>query len=386
MSEVPLGALLSGGIDSSAVVALMAQQVAEPVKTFSISFGEADFDETRFARMVAERYATEHHELRVEPDALSILPRLARHHGEPFADPSAIPSFHLAELTGRHVTVALNGDGGDEAFAGYDRYARMVNLQRLRRAPRALRAAVAGLARIAGPGRGQTTPRSRLRLLGQSLNASELEAYEASVLAFDSDRRRRLLAPDLVAELDGWRAESLLESRWADVKCSGLDRFPALDVETYLPGDLLTKMDIATMAHSVEARSPFLDHHVMELAARLPAELRLRAGAGKHVLRAALRGAVPDEILDRPKMGFGVPLRHWFRADLRDLPRELLLDPAAQCRRYLDTDEVERLLAEHAGGRYDRALRIWSLVMFETWHREVLEPASTARARAASGR
>jgi asparagine synthase (glutamine-hydrolysing) len=360
----------------------MARQMAEPVKTFSISFGEPDFDESGFARMVADRYGTEHHEFRVEPDALRILPRLARHYGEPYADPSAIPSFYLAELTGRHVTVALNGDGGDEAFGGYDRYARMARLLTLRRAPRPLRAAAGWLGRTLGPGTGEAELRSRLHRLGRALTAAEALVYGDSVQAFDLGRRRRLMGPSLLAELDGWEAERLLEDAWVASDSADVDRMLAVDMETYLPGDLLTKMDIATMAHSVEARSPFLDHHLLEFAAGLPGELKLSRRSGKRLLKAALRGVLPDEVLDRPKMGFGIPLKHWFREELSELPRELLLDPAAHCRQYLVGPEIERLLDEHSGGRYDHSPKIWTLVQLETWHREVLEPSRAIAARA----
>jgi asparagine synthase (glutamine-hydrolysing) len=379
MSEVPLGAFLSGGIDSSAVVALMAREMAEPVKTFTITFGEADFDEARFARMVAERYGTDHHEFRVEPHALSILPRLARHYGEPFADPAAIPSFHLAELTGQHVTVALNGDGGDEAFAGYGRYGRMARLQRLRRAPRPVRAAMAAAGRTVANGASERDLRARIARLGHSLVAGEARVYGDSVQSFEVERRDRLMSPAMLEQLDGWRAESVLEDAWADSDAGGVDRLLDVDIETYLPGNLLVKMDIATMAHSVEGRSPFLDHHLLEFAAKLPAELKLRAGrSGKHVLKTAMRGIVPDEILDRPKMGFGVPLMHWLRGELSSLPRELLLDPSAHCRQYLVGEEIERMLDEHAGGGFDHSQRIWALIQLETWHQEVLEPARSA--------
>jgi asparagine synthase (glutamine-hydrolysing) len=381
MSEVPLGAFLSGGIDSSAVVAFMARHMTEPVKTFSITFSEADFDEARFARMVAERYGTDHHEFRVEPHALSILPRLARHYGEPYADASAIPSFHLAELTGQYVTVALNGDGGDEAFAGYGRYRRMAMLQSMRRAPRPALAAARAVARMMGPGRSERGVRSRLARLGHSLTAAEPRVYGESVEAFDAEWRRRLLAPDLVEQLDGWSAEAVLDDAWSASGSGGVDRLLAVDLETYLPGDLLVKIDIATMAHSLEARSPFLDHRLLELAARLPPEMKLRGRSGKHILKTAMRGILPDEILDRPKMGFGVPLKHWFRGELEGLPRELLLDPGGHSRQYLAGSEVERLLAEHADGRHDHSARIWALVQLEIWHQEVLEPA-----RAVAGR
>jgi asparagine synthase (glutamine-hydrolysing) len=375
MSEVPLGAFLSGGIDSSAVVAFMARHASEPVKTFSISYGEADFDEARYARLIAEHFGTEHHEFRVEPHALSILPRLARHYGEPFADPSALPSFHLAELTAQHVTVALNGDGGDEAFAGYQRYARMASLARLRRAPRPLRTAAAAFAGLLEQDGGEAQLRRRLGVVGRALVEPEPLVYANFVRPFDAARRARLLSPELRAQLDGQLAEGFLEEAWSGAAPNGLDRLLAVDIETYLPGDLLVKIDIATMAHSLEARSPFLDHRLLELAARLPPEMKLQRGSGKRILKRALRGIVPDVVLDRPKMGFGVPLKHWFRGELAELPRELLLDPAAHCREYLDGGEIERLLAEHAAGDYDHAHRIWVLIQLETWHREVLEPA-----------
>ena len=382
MSEVPVGAFLSGGIDSSAVVAAMAHHSSKPVKTFSISFGVAGFDESGYARTVAERYATDHHEFEVRPEAVSILPRMARHYGEPYADPSAMPSFHLAELTGRHVTVALNGDGGDECFAGYGRYLRMMRLLRLRRLPGPARKAARALGRTLGPGAGDRALRTRLALLGESLTGSEACTYGRSLVSFDSQARRRLVTPELLAELDLWRAESILEDAWARGPSDPVDAMLAVDMDTYLPGDLLVKMDIATMAHSVEARSPFLDHRLLEFAARLPGELKLRRGSGKHVLKAALRGRVPDEILDRPKMGFGIPLAHWLRGDLAALPRELLLDPAAHCRQYMVGSEIDRLLAEHAGGSHDHSRRLWVLTQLEMWHREVLEPARSVAAGA----
>src|SRR4051812_13176940 len=378
MSEVPLGAFLSGGIDSSAVVAFMARHMSEPVKTFSISYGEADFDEARFARMVAERYGTDHQEFRVEPHALSVLPQLARHYGEPFADPSAIPSFHLAELAGRHVTVALNGDGGDEAFAGYPRYARMATLLRLRRAPGPLKAVAAGLSRLLGEEGAEAQLRRRVAVLGRALTEPEPLVYANFVRPFDAQRRARLLRPELRARLDGRHAERVLEDAWRLGDSGGVDRLLAVDIETYLPDDLLVKIDIATMAHSLEARSPFLDHHLLELAARLPMEMKLQRGGGKRILKRALHGIVPDEVLDRPKMGFGVPLKHWFRGELRDPLRDLLLDPSAHCREYLVGSEIEKLLAEHAAGHYDHAQRLWALVQLETWHREVLIPARGA--------
>ena len=369
MSEVPLGAFLSGGVDSSAVVAAMAAHTSEPVKTFSIGFGEEDYDETRFARLVAERFSTDHHEFQVEPEALSIMPRLARHYGEPFADPSAIPSFYLAELTSRHVTVALNGDGGDESFAGYTRYGRGNVLLRLRR----LGKLASPLARLpASPA--DRSPLGRLRRHASSLARPPWEAYGMGIMIFEREQRARLLTPAFADQLGGFEAEAVLEAPWRASSAGELpDRMLDVDIQTYLAGDLLPKMDIATMAHSLEARSPFLDHVLMEFAASLPGRLKLRGTDGKRILKRALRGTLPSEILDRPKMGFGVPLEHWFRHELRALPADRLLDPAALGRGYLERDEIERLLLEHQGGGADHSYRIWALLQLDSWHREVAE-------------
>jgi asparagine synthase (glutamine-hydrolysing) len=374
MSEVPLGAFLSGGIDSSAVVAAMAEQTTEPVKTFSIGFPDAAFDELRYARLVAERFGTEHHEDVVEPKAIEIAPKLARHYGEPFADASAIPSFYLAEMTSRHVTVALNGDGGDESFAGYNRYKSNALAAHLNWLPRPLQRFAPTLVRPLGEGPHGNSWRTRIQRLTRSLAMTTSERYAMWMSAFDEIRRRSLLTPEFLAAAAGPRAEDLLAAAWSSCESRDtVDRMLATDVQTYLPGDLLVKMDIATMAHSVEARSPFLDHHVMELAASIPAELKLRGLEGKRILKAALRGRIPDEIIDRPKMGFGVPLARWFREDLRSFPEEVLLDPVAVRRGYFRPGAVETMIAEHRDGRADHSYRLWVLLQLELWHREVLE-------------
>jgi asparagine synthase (glutamine-hydrolysing) len=384
ISEVPLGAFLSGGIDSSAVVAAMAQQMSEPVRTFSISFTESAYDETPYARLVAERFGTVHEEFRVEPSAIDIMPRLARHYGEPFGDASAIPSFYLAEMTSRHVTVALNGDGGDESFAGYGRYRRAETLRRFDVLPGGLRRAAGGVGQVLAaaqwtPGAvGRQTERAAL-----AIGSSVLERYVRGMSAWDDRRRARLLRPDFAALVGEPTAERMYERRWAESDGLALiDRLLALDERTYLPGDLLVKMDIATMAHSVEARSPLLDHRLMEFAAGLPADLKLRRGDGKHVLKAAMRGVLPDEVLDREKKGFSVPLRDWFRGPLRALPETWLLDPGAKVREWCRPAEIERTIREHREGAVDHALRLWVLVQLESWWRHVAAPTSVVRSAA----
>lgn len=373
MSDVPVGAFLSGGIDSSAVVAMMAHESSRPVRTFSIGFEDREFDETSHARTVAERFGTDHQEFVVTPEAISIMPTLARHYGEPFADASAIPSFYLAELTSREVTVALNGDGGDEAFAGYGRYLRQARIDYLDRLPRFARRSFGRLA-ATDDGLDARGWQGRARRIARTLASEPWQRYAMTLTAFDSERRRRLLSPQFLSRLEGWEAEDTLRDEWmASSAGDPIDRMLDVDIETYLPGDLLPKIDIATMAYSVEARSPFLDHRLMEFAASVPAELKLARGTGKRLLKAAMRGILPDDVLDRPKMGFGVPLARWFREELRDLPAERLLDPSATARGYLQTTEIERLVSEHHDRKADHSLRLWVLLQLDSWHREVVD-------------
>lgn len=373
IGDVPLGAFLSGGVDSSAVVAAMASQTVDAVKTFSIGFGEADFDELRYARRVAEMYGTEHHEFVVEPHALAIMPKLARHYGEPFADPSAIPSFYLAEMTRRHVTVALNGDGGDESFAGYQRYAPAAG--RLQWLPHSLRQAFPPLARALGSSRSTTGLRSRGQRFALQMALSDVDRYAYWLAVFNSSWLPSILAPEVRQALPWDRSGSpLISDAWRRSRTvARVDRMMDVDIHTYLPGDLLVKMDIASMAYSLEARSPFLDHKLMEFAASLPVEMKLRGRAGKAILKSAMRGIVPDEVLDRPKMGFGVPLQQWFRGELRDLPEEVLGDPAARINRWVRPEIVRTLVSEHRASAADHSTRLWALLQLEFWHREVLE-------------
>jgi asparagine synthase (glutamine-hydrolysing) len=378
ISEVPLGAFLSGGLDSSAVVAAMAQESSSRVKTFSITFDETDFDEAPYARRVAEHFDTEHHEFHVRPDALDMMPRLARHYGEPFADPSAIPSFYLAEKASAHVTVALNGDGGDECFAGYARYARSDRARLLSRVPQPLRRAAAR-ATAAFAGDEHSRMRRRAAYVARVAAMSVPQFYATSLTAFDASARHALVVPEMRDRLGSWAAEDVLLGAWDEVPASELtDQMLGTDIETYLPGDLLPKVDIATMAYSLEARSPLLDHELMEFAGRLPTDQKLHAGEGKLVLRSVMRGKVPDEVLDRPKMGFGVPLKHWFRGELAHLPGEMLLDPEAHTASMLRRERVEQLIAQHRSGAEDHSLRLWVLLQLESWCREVLAAAPHA--------
>jgi asparagine synthase (glutamine-hydrolysing) len=374
ISDVPLGAFLSGGIDSSAVVAAMAEHSSEPVRTFSIGFDDKRYDELDQARLVAERFGTEHEELVVTPDAVEILPRIVSHYGEPFADSSAIPSFYLAEMASRSVTVALNGDGGDESFAGYSRYLANLALNRAARLPRSVLDSAARLEQ-AIPSSGRIdSPRSRLGRATQAATLGPAARHASYLIQLDIHERRALYTPELRARLDGSdAANSAIAERWA-ASAAGkpLDRMLDVDVGLYLPDDLLTKIDIATMAYSLEGRSPLLDHKLMEFAASLPPQMKIRGGQKKVALRAALRGWVPDAVLDAPKQGFVVPMAEWLRGDLRELAYDTLLDETAVGRGHFQPDAIRGLLDRHVSGREDRSRAIWSLLVLELWQREVV--------------
>lgn len=386
VSEVPLGAFLSGGVDSSAVVAAMADQMSGPVKTFSIGFPDPEFDELAYARLIAERFSTDHHEFVVEPHASEIMPKLARHYGEPFADSSALPSFYLAELTSRHVTVALNGDGGDESFAGYGRYVVNGVASRFDWIPPRLRQLAPAIALSLGVGASPQAFRARLTRRAYALSLEPRERYAHWMSAFPATLRAEVLQPEFLNEAVGGGAiEDVIGMPWRRSSArTDLDRMLDVDVNTYLPGDLLAKMDIATMAHSVEARSPLLDHRVMEFAAALPPELKLRGGEGKRLLKSSLRGVLPDAVLDRRKMGFGVPLARWFREELRELPRQVLMPADARVRSYVKPAAIARMIDEHQAGQADHALRLWVLLQLEYWHHEVLESPIMPAAEATS--
>jgi asparagine synthase (glutamine-hydrolysing) len=380
-SDVPLGAFLSGGVDSSAVVAAMARLSSTPVKTFSIGFDVESFDETPHARRIAELFATDHHEFRVEPQAMEILPRLVWHYGEPFADQSAIPSFYLAELTRRHVTVALNGDGGDEDFAGYPRYVANALMNRLDWVPPALaRAAAWSFDRI-GPGPAPRSPRTRLRRLARGVSLAPYDRYAMWIAYFAERDRAELYTPELRSTLGAARtAPSVIREPWLESNARAyVDRMLDVDVNTHLPGDLLVKMDIATMAHSLEVRSPFLDHCFMEMAARLPAESKLRGRTTKLALKDAMRPWIPDRILERRKMGFGVPIGDWFRGPLRGLPGEVLLDPRSLDRGLFREEALRGIIERHISGREDTSNKIWALLQLELWMRTYVDASRPQR-------
>ena len=373
ISDVPLGAFLSGGIDSSVVVALMAKAANRPVKTFSIGFDEPAYDELPHARRVAEHLGTDHHEFVVRPDALGILDRLIWHFDEPFADSSAIPTWYVSELARQHVTVVLSGDGGDESFGGYDRYAphqRVASFDRL----------VPGVGRLVAAAAWKALPHgARGKNFLRHVARDPQGRYLDSVTFYHADERRELLSPDVAGSLADWDAEAYFSAPFARLGELPLAaQMMAFDFETYLPEDCLTKVDRMSMAHSIESRVPLLDHVVVEFAASLPATMKIARTRRKHLLKQLAFRLVPREILDRPKQGFGVPIGHWFRGSLRDVFGDVLGSAATRQRGYFNQAFVDRVLREHLAGKRDHALRLWQLLVFELWHRQHVDSAAVA--------
>jgi asparagine synthase (glutamine-hydrolysing) len=367
VSDVPLGAFLSGGVDSSVIVALMCQLGGHrgSVKTFSIGFGEQGFNELPYARRVAEQYGTDHHEFVVQPDIRDVLPRLVAYYGEPFGDSSAIPTYYLSKLTRQHVTVALNGDGGDENLAGYDRYAPNARNAAYQRLPQAVRAPVAAAARWlpAGDPRLVRLRRwTRLQALPEDTQAAH------GRFMFDAETKRAVCNPSFLSAAGADAAEAhLVDAIGHAAAEQPLDRLLSMDVETYLPGALLTKVDIATMAFGLEGRSPLLDHEVMEFCAQLPVGHKRQGVDGKRLLKRIGRSLVPAEVIDRPKKGFSVPIEHWFKTDLADTVNDVLLGQRCRERGLLQPRAVERIVKEHRSGEQDWHEQIWILLMLEMW-------------------
>jgi asparagine synthase (glutamine-hydrolysing) len=381
LADVPVGAFLSGGVDSAAVVATMAEQSSGSVKTFSIGFEGEQPDELPAARLLAERFGADHHEFTVTPDASELLPQIVRHHGEPFADATAIPMFYLCRVAREHVTVALCGDGGDEIFGGYTRYIANLALARTAGLPLALRRTLARIAALTPSSARIDSWPSRVRRLGQTLTLAPPARYFSYVSHLSGLRREELYTDAFRDSLDLDRPQQLIEAAWRAPGGAGmLDRMLDTDLHTYLPDDLLTKADIASMASSLELRSPLLDHELVQFAASLPASQKVRGRQKKILLRRALRGRVPDEILDAPKRGFHPPIARWLRGPLGATARELLLDSSSRQRGQLRPERVERLLDRHAQGAEDHSEMIWRLMLYELWHREFIDGSGASAA------
>lgn len=374
LSDVPLGAFLSGGIDSSAVVAYMARALNHPVRTFTVGFEDSALDERPFARMVADRYETDHTELVVKADVAEILPRLVWHYDEPFGDPSAVPSYAIAELTRQYVTVALNGDGGDENFAGYNRYIPNRRAHWGDIVPLSMRR-IAAQALGALPRRWlQHQPLQKLATVAEAMAQTPERRYSRWFGQFSLIQRQDLYAKDFAQTLGGSDPDAVFAHAYGKSDARDwVDATLDVDINCYLPGELLVKMDRASMAHSLEARSPFLDHVLMEFAASLPPEWKLAGTQQKRILKIALRGVIPDAVLDKPKQGFEPPLMMWFREDLRDMTHDLLLSTRALQRGYFTREGVSAVLHEHYSGQEDRSLHLWELLMLELWNRTFID-------------
>jgi asparagine synthase (glutamine-hydrolysing) len=373
IAEVPLGAFLSGGVDSSAVVAMMAGQSNGPVNTCSIAFDDPQYDETRFAQMVAERYATRHFVDKVETDDFDLVDTLATLYDEPYADSSAIPTYRVCQLARRHVTVALSGDGGDESFGGYRRYLLHLGEERLRSAlPLELRRPLFGMLGHLYP-KADWAPRFvRAKSTFQALARDSVAAYMHSVSIFRDDMRPLLYSPAFKRSLSGYRTADLFHEHARDAQTDDpLSLIQYLDMQTYLVGDINTKVDRASMAHALEVREPLMDHQLVEWLGTLRPNLKVRRGEGKWLLKKSMQPHLPHDVMYRPKMGFAVPLMRWFRGPLRERVRSALLDGGLAQTGLFEQGYLTHLVDAHSSGRRDYSSPLWSLLMFEAFLRKV---------------
>jgi asparagine synthase (glutamine-hydrolysing) len=374
IADVPVGAFLSGGVDSSGVVAMMAKASAQPVNTCSISFGDPAFNESAQAQRVAQALNTRHFVELVDPDDFSLVDRLAAIYDEPFADSSALPTYRVCELARKHVKVALSGDGGDEVFAGYRRYRWHMREERIRNLlPSGLRRPLFGLLASVYP-KADWAPRIfRAKTTLESLSRSSVEAYFDSIAISSGRIRDRLFSSRHRSALQGYSALDIFRRHERELDgVHRLSQIQYIDIKTYLVGDILTKVDRASMAHSLEVRVPILDHEFVEWAASLPPDLKLRGGEGKYVFKKAVATQVPRDVVYRPKMGFAVPLAKWFRAELRDRVRSRLIDGSLGDTGVFDMGAVGALVSQHQSGMRDHSAVLWSLLIYESFNREVL--------------
>ena len=369
IAEVPLGAFLSGGVDSSAVVAMMAGISDQPVKTCSIAFDDPKYNESEFARQVAERYRTDHHVETVESDDFSLVEKLAHLYDEPYADSSAMPTYRVCELARKTVTVALSGDGGDENFAGYRRYRWHSYEERMRHLlPLSVRRPLFGFLGAAYPKADWAPKVFRAKTTFQAMARDTAEGYFHGVSVMGDDLRERLYSPAFKRRLNGYRAVEVMRRHFT--RCAHLDtvsQVQYLDMKTYLVGDILTKVDRASMAHALEVRVPFLDHKLMEWISGLPASFKLRGREGKFMLKRALEPYLPQDIMYRKKMGFSIPLAEWFRGPLREKLTTALTSERMADTGLFDMAFVKRMVEDHVSGRRDYSASLWSLLMFDAF-------------------
>lgn len=368
VSDVPIGAFLSGGVDSSTIVALMTRELNYPVKTFSIGFTEASFDELKYARATAEHFGTEHHEFVVTPDVCKIVEEVVWHHDEPFADVSSVPTYMVSKLASEHVKVVLSGDGSDEIFAGYERYAQDRRKESFEKIPGWFRK---NLLRPLS----QALPR---RAYGKNflrnISLDPASRYVDSISFFHPDLQHELLSNQMRNALKHYNSsDKYVETYNASNAQDHTARLLHLDSKTYLPGDILAKVDRMSMALSLESRVPFLDHTLIEYATRIPIHLKLNGLTTKHILKQAVTGLIPEEIIHRRKQGFDVPIREWFKHDLRPMLHDILLDRKTRERGYFNERAITSIIKEHERGRRNYARHLWGLLTFELWHRAFID-------------
>jgi len=383
---VPIGAFLSGGVDSSAVAAAMARLSDQPVNTCSISFSDPAFDESRYADEVARQYGTRHHVDRVESDDFDLLDTLAETYDEPYADSSAIPTYRVCQLARRHVTVALSGDGGDESFGGYRRYKLHMMEERLRGAlPLRVRSPLFGMLGRMYPKMDWAPRPLRAKTTFESLARTSVEAYFHSMSVLRRPERHQLFSARFRASLGGYDASEVFAAHARDAGTDDpLALIQYLDYKTYLVGDINTKVDRASMAHSLEVREPLMDHVLLEWLATLPSDLKLRNGEGKYLLKKSLEPWLPREVLYRPKMGFAVPLARWIRGPLRGRVSAVLAGERLADTGYFDPAHLRRLGHEHFTGTRDHSQAIWALLMFDAFLRRVVADTPQPMAEAAA--
>jgi asparagine synthase (glutamine-hydrolysing) len=386
ISEVPLGAFLSGGVDSSAVVAAMAGLSAEPVNTCSISFSDPAYDESAYAQKVAERYRTRHFVDRVESEDFDLIDDLARIYDEPYADSSAVPTYRVCQVARRHVTVALSGDGGDENFGGYRRYKLHLMEERMRRPfPLAVRRPVFGLLGELYP-KADWAPRVfRAKTTFQALARDSLEAYFHSMSILRDEMRRQLYSNTFKAQLAGYSAIEIFRRHAAHTNHDDpLALIQYIDLKTYLVGDINTKVDRASMAHSLEVREPLMDHPLVEWLATLPSSLKLRGGEGKYLFKKAMEPHLPEDVLYRTKMGFAVPLATWLRGPLKERMRKAVFGERLAATGLFNAAYLNHLVERHESGARDYSAPLWSLLMFDAFLGQVLGTSATASRQAAA--
>ena len=375
ISDVPLGAFLSGGVDSSLIVGIMAKLSGKPVKTFSIGYEEKEFDELSYARLVANHFGTEHHEFVVRPNAVEILPKLVWHYNEPFADSSAIPTYYVSNVTKDFVKVVLTGDAGDENFAGYPRYLRSKWVALFTKFPESVRKDfMPEFLRIFSSLHWREKTLNRLADFIEKLSSNQARNYLEQIKYFNGKEKEDIYSEQFSKQLKHVDSVDYLISKSEESETDDLiDQLLYVDINSYLPEDLLVKVDIATMANSLEARVPFLDHKFMELVAEIPSQLKLKGTESKFILKKAFNDLLPDAIFKRKKMGFGIPLSRWFRKELKGYIFEVLLDHKTLNRGYFRRDGIERLLNDHVALRYDHAAKIWALLFLEIWFRVFID-------------